>query len=87
LDQADNLQEENFSRKPSHSTEYEILVEGQLDTSWSEWFDGLKITPQENGETLIAGFIRDQSILQGILTKLFNLRLPLVSVRRIQPGS
>jgi hypothetical protein len=87
LDQADNSQEGNHSDKPSQPTYYEIHVEGQLDSSWSEWFDGLQVIPQENGETLITGSIPDQAALQGILTKVFNLRLPLVSLRRIQPGS
>jgi hypothetical protein len=87
LDQADNSQEGNRSDRPSQSAYYEIRVEGQLDSSWSEWFDGLGVTPQKNGGTLIAGPIPDQAVLQGILTKVFNLRLPLVSVRRIQPGS
>jgi hypothetical protein len=87
LDQADNSQEGSRFDKFSPSTYYEIRVEGQLDSSWSEWFDGLKVTPQENGETLIAGLIPDQAVLQGILTKVFNLRLPLVLVRRVQPGS
>ena len=87
MDQADNLQEGNRFDKPPPSTYYEIRVEGQLDSSWSEWFDGLTVRPHENGETLIAGLIPDQAMLQGILTKVFNLRLPLVSVRRVQTGS
>jgi hypothetical protein len=87
LDQADNSQEGNRFDRPSRSAYYEIRVEGQIDSSWSEWFDGLDVTLQKNGETLIAGPIPDQAVLQGILTKVFNLRLPLVSVRRIRPGS
>ena len=87
MNQADNPQEGNHSDKPSQPTYYEIRVEGQLDSSWSEWFDGLQVIPQENGETLITGSIPDQAALQGILTKVFNLRLSLVSLRRTQPGS
>jgi len=86
LDQVDNSIGGKRSDKPSASTYYEVRVEGQLDSSWSEWFDGLEVTPQENGETLINGPIPDQAVLQGILTKVFNLRLPLVSVRRVQVG-
>lgn len=82
-----NSQDGNQSGKPSQSMYYEIRVEGELDRSWSEWFDGLNVTSQEAGETLIAGSITDQAALRGILTKVFNLRLPLISVRRIQPGS
>ena len=87
MDQADDMQEGKRFDKPSPSNYYEIRVEGQLDSNWSEWFDGLNVTPQENGETLIAGPIPDQAALQSILTKVFNLRLPLVSLRRIQPES
>lgn len=85
MDRADNSQEGNLSHRPSQSTYYEIRVEGQLDSSWSQWFDGLQVVPQENGETLIAGPVPDQALLQGILTKVFNLRLPLVSLKRIRP--
>ena len=87
MDQAHSSQEGNRSDKPSQPTYYEIRVDGQLDSSWSEWFDGLQVIPQENGETLITGSIPDQAALQGILTKVFNLRLSLVSLRRTQPGS
>jgi hypothetical protein len=66
---------------------YEIHVQGQLDSNWSDWFNGLEVMPQENGETLIAGSLPDQAALQGILTKIFNLRLLLNSVKRIRSGS
>jgi hypothetical protein len=83
LDQADNLQEPYHLSKPTQSIIYEVRVQGQLDSNWSDWFNGLDVTPQENGETLIAGPIQDQAALHGILTKVFNLRLPLLSVRRV----
>lgn len=66
---------------------YEIRVQGQLDSNWSDWFNGLEVTPQENGETLLIGPIQDQAALQGILTKIFNLHLVLLSVRRIDPAA
>lgn len=87
MDQADNSREGNRSDALHQTTSYEIRVEGQLDGSWSEWFDGLKVIPHENGETRITGPVADQAMLQGILTKVFNLRLRLVSLRRIDPGS
>jgi hypothetical protein len=65
---------------------YEIRVQGQLDSNWSDWFNGLEVIPQESGETLIAGPLPDQAALQGILTKVFNLRLLLLSVKRIDRG-
>ena len=87
MDQTDNAQEPHRTNKPSQSSYYEIRVQGQLDSNWSDWFNGLEVTPQENGETLITGPIQDQAALQGILTKIFNLRLVLLSLRRIDPGA
>ena len=59
---------------------YEIRVRGQLDTHWSAWFEGLKLTSLENGETLIAGPIQDQAALHGILAKIRDLDLHLIAV-------
>jgi hypothetical protein len=71
--------------RPSQPIYYEIRIQGQLDSHWSDWFNGLEVTPQANGETLIAGRVPDQAALQGILTKVFNLRLMLISVKRVVP--
>ena len=87
MDQTDNAQGLQRTNKPSQSIYYEIRVQGQLDSHWSDWFNGLEVTPQENGETLIAGHLSDQAALQGILTKIFNLRLVLLSVQRIDAGA
>ena len=62
-----------------------ITVQGHLDGSWSEWFDGLTITNQENGTTILAGRIVDQTALHGILNKVRDLGLPLVAVRPGEP--
>lgn len=59
---------------------YEILVRGQLDNHWSAWFEGLNLTPLENGETLIAGPVQDQAALHGILAKIRDLDLHLLAV-------
>jgi len=59
---------------------YEILVRGQLDSHWSAWFEGLQLTPLENGETLIAGPVQDQAALHGILAKIRDLDLHLLAV-------
>jgi hypothetical protein len=66
---------------------YEIRVRGQLDDQWSAWFEGLTLTPLENDKTLIAGPIQDQAALHGILTKICDLSLPLLSVVCIDCGS
>jgi len=62
--------------------EYEIRVQGKLDAHWSDWFDGLSVTETGAGETLIKGAVADQAALRGILEKIWNLNLVLVSVQR-----
>jgi hypothetical protein len=64
---------------------YRIRVAGLLDPGWSEWFDGFTVTPQPNSETLIAGPVRDQAELNGLLNKLFSLNLVVIDVRRDGP--
>ena len=61
---------------------YEIRVLGKLDPSWSDWFDGLRISYQ-NDETLFVGVVADQAALLGILTKIGHLNLILLSVNRL----
>ncbi len=61
---------------------YQIKVKGILDECWSDWFYGLTITPQTNGDTLLTGPVRDQSALHGLLVKVRDLGLPLLSVNR-----
>ena len=65
---------------------YEIRVRGELNSHWSAWFEGLTLTPLGNGETLIAGPVQDQAALYGILVKIRDLGLPLVSVVCVQRG-
>jgi hypothetical protein len=66
---------------------YEIRVRGQLDDHWSAWFEGLTLTSLENGETLIAGSVQDQAALHGVLTKIRDLDLHLLSVVCVQLGT
>jgi hypothetical protein len=63
---------------------YQIRVKGHLEDKWSDWFDGLTIHPQPDDETLLAGLVADQAALYGVLLKLHNLGLPLLSVERVQ---
>ena len=65
---------------------YEIRIKGHLDGRWADWFDGLAITPQENGETLLSGPVADQAALYGLLRKVRDIGLPLLAVSCIQPG-
>jgi len=63
-------------------TFFNIRVEGYLDPSWSEWLDGMAITPLENGETLLFGPVVDQAALHGLLAKIRDLNLVLFSVEK-----
>jgi hypothetical protein len=61
---------------------YQIRVKGSLDPKWSDWFDGLAITPQVGDETLLTGPVADQAALHGLLAKIRDLGLPLLLVKR-----
>ena len=65
----------------------EIVVKGQLDTDWSGWFEGLTITNNDQGETIISGPIRDQAALHGLLARVRDLGLVLISVKCVIDGS
>ena len=69
--------------KQDEETVYQIRVQGLLDEGWSDWLDGLTIAPQAQGETLLTGPIRDQAALHGLLNKIRDLGLPLLSIERI----
>ncbi len=62
---------------------YQITVNEMLDASWSAWFDGLTITHNADGNTLITGLVRDQTALYGLIDKARDLGLTLISVYRI----
>src|ERR1700676_4827868 len=63
----------------------EIRLKGHLDTGWAAWFDGLTLTHDSDGTTVIHGPVADQAALHGLLQKVRDLGLPLVSVIRIEP--
>lgn len=65
---------------------YEIRVEGHLPDRWSDWFAGLAIRNDPNGETMLRGLVADQAALFGVLNKIHALNLTLVSVNRLTPG-
>ncbi len=66
---------------------YEIRVRGHLDGRWSDWFDGLEITNLKNGDALLSGHIVDQAALHGVLTRVRDLGLPLVAVKKASSSS
>jgi hypothetical protein len=65
--------------------QYEIIVEGQLGARWSAWFEGLEISPGPGATTILHGPIEDQAALHGLLQKLRDLGIPLVSVAPVPP--
>jgi hypothetical protein len=80
-----------MSRTPSdggwdEAGEYEIRLKGHLGSRWSAWFDGLTLTEHSDGTTAIRGSVIDQAALHGLLQKVRDIGLPLVSVARIDPN-
>jgi len=65
---------------------YEIRIKGHLDDKWAAWFGGLTLTREDNGETLLIGPVVDQAALHGLLRKVRDLGMPLLSVTRVRPG-
>ena len=68
-------------------TVYEIRVKGHLDQGWSTWFDGMTLTNEVNGETVLFGPVVDQAALHSLLMKVHTLNLTLISVLCIETGS
>ena len=71
---------------PSAPTIYAIRLQGHLDGRWAGWFGGLTITLEEDGSTLLTGPVVDQAALHGLLKKVRDLGMPLLSVNRVEPG-
>jgi len=63
---------------------YQIRIKGQLDSQWTDWFGGLTITLEEDGDMLLTGPVVDQAALHGLLKKVRDLGLPLISVSPIE---
>ena len=70
----------------SQSVIYQIRLKGHLGSEWTDWFESLTITLEEDGDTLLTGPVVDQSALHGLLKKVRDLGLPLVSVCPVDPG-
>jgi hypothetical protein len=68
------------NKESRHPVVYQIRIQGQLDAQWADWFDGMTITPAEAGDTLLTGPVVDQAALHGLLKKVRDLSMPLVSV-------
>jgi hypothetical protein len=70
---------------PSRPMIYQIRIEGHLGDQWTDWFEGLTINLEDNGEMLLTGSVVDQSALFGLLKKVRDLGMPLISVNRVKP--
>ena len=66
---------------------YQIRIKGHMDSRWSEWFEGMTITMEDNGDSLLEGLVVDQAALHGLLKKVRDLGIPLVSVSPIESGN
>lgn len=81
-----------MSNKPSpdrdagQSRVYQIRIRGHLDPQWTDWFGGLTITLEEDGDTLLTGTVIDQAALHGWLKKVRDLGMPLLSVNSVGPS-
>jgi hypothetical protein len=71
---------------PNQPIVYQIRINGHLDRRWGDWFEGMSIALEANGDTLITGPVVDQAALHGLVKKVRDLGLPLISVNRLDPG-
>jgi hypothetical protein len=76
----------NSGTDRSHSPVYAIRIKGHLGREWTDWFEGLTITLEVNGETLLTGPLVDQAALYSVLKKVRDLGMPLLSVIHVQPS-
>jgi len=76
----------NSEIDPGQPMVYQIRIKGHLGRQWTDWFGGLTITLEDNGETLLTGPVGDQAALHGLLRKVRDVAMPLLSVVRVTPG-
>jgi hypothetical protein len=74
----------NSESEQAQPMAYQIRVKGHLGREWTDWFGGLTITALDNGETLLTGPVVDQAALYGVLKKVRDVGMPLLSVNRVQ---
>lgn len=76
----------NSENDPGQPLIYQIRIKGHLGREWTDWFEGLTITLEDNGDTLLTGPVADQAALHGLLKKVRDVGMPLVSVNRGKPA-
>jgi hypothetical protein len=80
------LQKRNPKMNPGQPVVYQIRIKGHLSSQWADWFEGLNITLEDNGDSLLSGPVVDQAALYGLLKKVRDLGMPLVSVSPLEHG-
>jgi hypothetical protein len=78
--------ERNPIINPSQPMVYQIRIKGHLSRQWTVWFEGLTITLEDNGDTLLTGLVVDQTALHGLLKKVRDLGMPLISINSVETG-
>jgi hypothetical protein len=78
--------ERNSNADPRLPIIYQIRIQGHLGSEWTDWFEGLSITLEDNGETLLSGPVVDQAALYGLLRKVRDLGMPLLSINHLKLG-
>jgi hypothetical protein len=79
--------EQKSEHDPDQPKVFQIRIQGHMGQQWMDWFEGLQITLEKDGTTLLRGPVTDQSALHGILKKIRDLGMPLLSVNLVGPGS
>jgi hypothetical protein len=87
LTQEKNIRHKTMDTPTMNAKIYEIRLKGHLEARWAQWFDGLTITLEENGNTLLSGPLADQAALHGILKKVRDLGVTLLSVNSVEPDT
>ena len=75
----------NSEIDPGQPLVYQIRIKGHLDSGWTDWFGGLTITLSDNGDTLLTGPVIDQAALHGLLKKVRDVGMTLLSINRVEP--
>jgi len=76
----------NSDADPDAPVVYQITIRGHLGPEWTGWFEGLTITREDDGHTVLTGPVADQAALHGLLKKIRDLGVPLLSVNPVEPG-
>jgi hypothetical protein len=74
----------NPTTDPGQPMVYQIRIKGHLGPQWTDWFEGMTITPEDNGDTLVTGPVIDQAALHGVLKRVRDLNLPLLSIMEVR---